>query len=73
MQKKRFVSKKEVSNIFNISQSTVFRWAKNIKSFPKPFSLGPNKVAWDLEEIENYITEKKKVRGFYGHTPRKGK
>ena len=69
MYKHRFIAKKEVSRILNISSSTVSRWSKTIDNFPKPFLLGPNKVVWDLVEIENYINERKQIRGFLGHKP----
>ena len=69
MYKQRFIPKKEVSRILNISSSTVSRWSKTIDNFPKPFLLGPNKVVWDLVEIENYINERKRIRGFLGHKP----
>ncbi len=69
MFKNRFISKKEVSRILNISSSTVFRWSKNIDNFPKPFLLGPNKVMWDMDEINKYINDQKKIRGFLGHKP----
>ena len=69
MYKQRFIQKKEVSRILNISSSTVSRWSKTIDNFPKPFLLGPNKVVWDLVEIENYINERKRIRGFLGHKP----
>ena len=69
MYKQRFIPKKEVSRILNISSSTVSRWSKTIDNFPKPFLLGPNKVVWDLLEIENYINERKQIRGFHGHKP----
>ena len=69
MYKHLFIAKKEVSRILNISSSTVSRWSKTIDNFPKPFLLGPNKVVWDLVEIENYINERKRIRGFLGHKP----
>ena len=69
MYKQRFIPKKEVSRILNISSSTVSRWSKTIDNFPKPFLLGPNKVVWDLVEIENYINERKQIRRFHGHKP----
>ena len=69
MYKQRFIQKKEVSRILNISSSTVSRCSKTIDNFPKPFLLGPNKVVWDLVEIENYINERKRIRGFLGHKP----
>ncbi len=64
-----YISKKEVARILNISPSSVTRWSKENPDFPKPFLLGPNKVVWDLREIEHYINEQKKIRGFLGHRP----
>jgi Predicted transcriptional regulator len=69
MHKSLYISKKQVARILNISSSTVTRWSKNNDNFPKPFSLGPNKIVWDLVEIENYINERKRIRGFLGHKP----
>ena len=68
-----YISKKEVARIFNRSTSTNTRWPKEIPDFPKPFLLGPNTVMWDRIEIENYINERKKIRGFLGHKPKKDK
>ena len=67
-----FISKKEVARILNISPSSVTRWTNENPEFPKPFLLGPNKVVWDLREIEHYVEEQKKIRGFLGHKPQKG-
>ena len=67
--KSTYISKKEVARILNISSSSVTRWSKENTDFPKPFLLGPNKVVWDLREIEHYINEQKKIRGFQGHRP----
>ena len=66
-----YISKKEVARIFNKSTSTISRWSKEILDFPKPFLLGPNTVVWDRIEIENYINERKKIRGFHGHKPQR--
>ena len=66
-----YISKKEVSRILNKSASTVTRWSKEISDFPKPFLLGLNTVMWDRNEIENYINERKKIRGFHGHKPQR--
>ncbi len=66
--KSNFISKKEVARMLNISPSTVTRWSKPNSNFPEPFPLGPNKVVWNVREIENYINEQKK-RGFLGHKP----
>ncbi|MDB0048538.1 AlpA family phage regulatory protein [Alphaproteobacteria bacterium] len=66
-----YISKKEVARILGCSPSSVTRWSKDIPEFPQPFLLGPNKVVWDLSEIENYINEQKKIRGFLGHKPQR--
>ena len=69
--KSNFISKKEVARILNISPSSVSRWPKDVPGFPKPFLLGPNKLVWDSKEIGKYINERKKVRGFLGHKPKR--
>ena len=46
------------------------RWSKE-DIIPKPFPLGPNKIAWDENEINEAIENKKKIRGFFGHKPEK--
>jgi len=66
-----YISKKEVARIFNKSASTITRWSKEIPDFPKPFLSGPNTVMWDRREIEDYINERKKIRGFFGHKPQR--
>ena len=64
-----YIGKKELARKLNSSPSSVSRWSKDISDFPKPFLIGPNKVVWDLVEIENYINERKRIRGFLGHKP----
>ena len=68
-----YVGKKELARKLNSSPSSVSRWSKDISDFPKPFTLSPNKVVWDLREILRYIEKRKKQRGFFGHKPKKGK
>jgi predicted DNA-binding transcriptional regulator AlpA len=63
-----YLSKKDVARKLNISLTTVSRWAKaNI--IPMPFSLGPNKIVWIEDELDQALEEKKKERGFLGHKP----
>ena len=68
MTNSNFIPKKEVVRILGVSPSTVSRWA-NSGDIPKPFKLGQSKIVWDKTEIEDYINEIKKVRGFLGHKP----
>ena len=72
MTKPKCISKKEVARILNISESTVSRWAKS-GYIPNPFQLGPNKTNWDIDEIYEWIEQKKKLRGFLGSKPSRGK
>ena len=67
--KSNFISKKEVARMLNISPSTVTRWSKTNSNFPEPFPLGPNKVVWDVREIEKYINEQKNKEGLWGISP----
>lgn len=71
MTKPKCISKKEVARILNISESTVSRWAKS-GYIPNPFQLGPNKTNWDIDEIYEWIEQKKKLRGFLGSKPSRG-
>ena len=66
-----YISKKEVARTLGCSPSSVSRWSKENSDFPKPFLLGPNKLVWDSKEIGKYINERKKVRGFLGHKPKR--
>ena len=68
-----YIGKKELARKLNSSPSSVTRWSKDIPEFPKPFLIGPHKVVWDLSEVLRYINNKKKLRGFLGHKPKKKK
>lgn len=71
MTRPKCISKKEVARILNISESSVSRWAKS-GYIPNPFQLGPNKTNWDIDEIYEWIEQKKKLRGFLGSKPSRG-
>ena len=68
MIKSKYITRKKVAEKLNISVSTVIRWTNN-NEFPLPFALGPNRIVWDEAEIDEFINEKKKLRGFHGHKP----
>lgn len=44
----------DLTDRYNCSASTIWRWSKNRASFPKPVKLGPNTVAWSLSAIEQF-------------------
>jgi len=59
----KLITKKQVARILGVSSSTVFRWT-NTGHLPKPFSIGPNRTVWDLEELNEWIENRKQDRGF---------
>lgn len=49
-----FIRLKDILLIYPIGKSTV--WAKVKKGeFPKPIRLGPRTVAWEVQEIREFI------------------
>lgn len=68
MKRSKNISKKEVANLVGVSASSISRWSKH-GDFPKPFLLGQNKIFWDKDEVQEWIDNKKKVRGFLGYKP----
>jgi predicted DNA-binding transcriptional regulator AlpA len=44
------------------SRATVWRWAKNDLTFPKPFRLSKGVTCWDEGEISAWIEIKKALR-----------
>ena len=69
MGKSKYITRKKVAEKLNVSVSTIIRWTKHY-GFPQPFALGPNTIVWDEAEIDAFIKEKMKLRGFHGHKPR---
>ena len=41
-----------------VSRSTIWRWAKEKKSFPKPQKMSSGVTVWKIEEINNWIKSK---------------
>jgi prophage regulatory protein len=53
----------QVSELTSASRATVWRWAKNDPTFPKPFRLSAGVTCWDEGEILEWIEAKKAQRG----------
>ena len=51
---RRYARARRLAELYDISVSTIWRRAKD-GTFPKPYRLGPNTVAWDLDEVEAAI------------------
>ena len=58
MTKSIYIRKKEVATKLGVSESTVYRWEK-LGNIPNSFKMGPNRVVWDLRELEECILLKK--------------
>lgn len=46
------------------NRTTLARWIKTL-SFPTPYKLGPNSVAWDAREVEAWVDSRKVIEGEY--------
>ena len=56
----RFLSLKRTAAWVGCSPSTVLRWERDGK-FPDRRRLGPNRVGWDIRELEAWASEREPV------------
>jgi prophage regulatory protein len=49
----------EVCHVTGASRATIWRWANDDQSFPKPYRLSPAITVWDEDEILQWIALKK--------------
>lgn len=61
-QEKRWIKQKEITNLFDISRSTLWRWRRN-NLFPQPIQIGERFQFWDLHEIEQWVVHNKNNGG----------
>ncbi|MFA9459909.1 helix-turn-helix transcriptional regulator [Thiohalorhabdus sp. Cl-TMA] len=54
---KRVLRLREVSDRYGLSRSTVYRLMGQGK-FPKPIQLGPQAVAWRVEDLEEWLASR---------------
>jgi prophage regulatory protein len=53
----RILTKNEVRSLFgNIGKTTLHRWI-NEGRFPRPVSIGPNRVGWVQSELDAFISK----------------
>ncbi|MEI6160979.1 MAG: AlpA family phage regulatory protein [Roseococcus sp.] len=57
----RFIAEKEVLRRLGISRASLWRWQENAPSFPKRRKIGPRRVAWLEDEIENWMASRHAV------------
>ena len=58
----RAVSVARVSELTGASRATVWRWAKDDPTFPKPFRLSAGITRWDEGEVLHWISTKRAWR-----------
>jgi prophage regulatory protein len=49
-----YLSDTNVSKKYGVSRSTVWRWAANDPTFPKPIKLGLGSTRWKLSDLETW-------------------
>ncbi|MFC1660333.1 helix-turn-helix transcriptional regulator [Gemmatimonadota bacterium] len=59
--RKRFLNLREVAEFCGVSRSSVLRWEQD-GLFPARRRLGPARVGWDLEELEEWAAARQPVR-----------
>lgn len=52
----------KVSERVGVSHMTVWRWVKE-GTFPKPRSLGPNRIAWLSSDVIDWMTSRPEAGG----------
>lgn len=57
----RLISQNELLIMIPFSKMTIWRY-ENEGRFPKRIKLGPNRIAWSLQEVVDWIEEKKNAR-----------
>ena len=55
------LSKAAVATWLGVSQCTIDRWAREGR-FPPKLQLGPARVGWQRNEIEDWLSQKKAAR-----------
>ena len=54
---KRVLRLREVTERYGLGRSTIYR-LMNHGRFPKPIQLGPNAVAWRVEDLEEWLASR---------------
>lgn len=48
----------EAAEFFRVTRNTIWRWAKEIPTFPQPVRITPATPRWRRSDLEAYIAEK---------------
>lgn len=52
----RYISVKEVAEMFSVSASTIWRWVK-AETFPAPKKMGIKITRWDMHEVSGWVNQ----------------
>ncbi len=58
IQVKRLIRREELLQLIPLSDSAIYRLEKS-GDFPQRFNLTPRCVVWDLDEVENWIEQRR--------------
>ena len=61
MSKQKILSRRDVCASLGISPATLWRWCQS-GLLPEPIRLGPNRVGWPVDEIEDWIERRRAKR-----------
>lgn len=53
-----FLSDKQIAKYYGVTRVTVWRWAANDPTFPKPIKLSPGCTRWKLSDLEAWECSK---------------
>jgi prophage regulatory protein len=55
---RRFLSLREAAAWVGVGRSTLLRW-EAAGDFPRRVRLGPNRVGWDVRDLETWASDRK--------------
>jgi predicted DNA-binding transcriptional regulator AlpA len=67
----KFLRPRELAEALSISTTTLWRWRRS-NGFPAPFQLGANTVAWDEDEIRQWLQARRILNAVVSVADEKG-
>lgn len=58
LKNKRLIPINRVAVLLGVSPSTVHRWVRDRRDFPRPFRLSPGCTRWNEADIETWMSER---------------
>jgi predicted DNA-binding transcriptional regulator AlpA len=51
----KVINMRELGNYLQVSESCIRRWMAKDIGFPEPFTLGGNRLYWDITDVDDWI------------------